>query len=201
LANWRAADAENEFVFEEKLDRANLVRELYLASDQNDCIVLGASRLIREADSVAPAKPIAVFSNRGLAGIDGTIATATGIAIANHGFFSDHGVDSVGVTRALMGDLTALHDAGSLAFDQQDKDLNLQVIVGNDGGGTIFETLEIASTIDDQAFDRLFRTRQNVDFWHLAEAYGWQYIRVERLEQLSEALQARGRVLIEVLLY
>jgi thiamine pyrophosphate-dependent acetolactate synthase large subunit-like protein len=35
----------------------------------------------------------------------------------------------------------------------------------------------------------------------LAEAYGWQYIRVERLEQLSEALQARGRVLIEVLLY
>ena len=105
------------------------------------------------------------------------------------------------MTRALMGDLTALHDAGSLAFDQPDADLNLQIIVGNDGGGTIFETLEIASTIDDQAFDRLFRTRQNVDFWHLAEAYGWQYTRVERLEQLAPALQTRGRVLIEVLLY
>jgi len=201
MAAWRAADSEKEFVFENKLDRANLIRELYLASDQNDCIVLGASRLIREADSVAPAKAVAVFSNRGLAGIDGTIATATGIAIANHDFFSDHGVESVGITRALMGDITALHDVGSLAFDQQDADLNLQVIVGNDGGGTIFETLEIATTIDDQAFDRLFRTRQNVDFWHLAEAYGWQYIRVERLEQLAEALQARGRVLIEVLLY
>jgi 2-succinyl-5-enolpyruvyl-6-hydroxy-3-cyclohexene-1-carboxylate synthase len=201
LARWRAADQENEFNFSETLDRANLVRELYLASDQNDCIVLGASRLIREADSVAPAKPIAVFANRGLAGIDGTIATATGIAIANHDFFSDHGVESIGITRALMGDLTALHDAGSLAFDQPDADLNLQIIVGNDGGGTIFETLEIASTIDDQAFDRLFRTRQNVDFWHLAEAYGWQYIRVERLEQLAPALQTRGRVLIEVLLY
>jgi 2-succinyl-5-enolpyruvyl-6-hydroxy-3-cyclohexene-1-carboxylate synthase len=201
LAAWRAADAENEFAFENKLDRANLVRELYLASDQNDCIVLGASRLIREADSMAPAKPIAVFSNRGLAGIDGTIATATGIAIANHDFFSDHGVESIGITRALMGDITALHDAGSLAFDHQDSDLNLQVIVGNDGGGTIFETLEIASTIDDQAFDRLFRTRQNVDFWHLAEAYGWQYIRVETLEQLAPALQTRGRALIEVLLY
>ena len=201
MAAWRAADSEKEFVFENKLDRANLIRELYLASDQNDCIVLGASQLIREADSVAPAKAVAVFSNRGLAGIDGTIATATGIAIANHDFFSDHGVESVGITRALMGDITALHDVGSLAFDQQDADLNLQVIVGNDGGGTIFETLEIATTIDDQAFDRLFRTRQNVDFWHLAEAYGWQYIRVERLEQLAEALQARGRVLIEVLLY
>lgn len=201
LASWRAADAENEFKFDNQLNRENLVRELYQASDQKDCIVLGASRLIREADSVAPAKPIAVFANRGLAGIDGTIATATGIAIANHDFFRDQGVESVGVTRALMGDITALHDAGSLAFDQPDSDLNLQVIVGNDGGGTIFETLEIASTIDDQAFDRLFRTRQNVDFWHLAEAYGWQYIRVEKLEQLPEALQARGRVLIEVLLY
>ena len=201
LALWRQADQENEFKFSETLDRANLVRELYQASGLNDCIVLGASRLIREADSVAPAKPIAVFSNRGLAGIDGTIATATGIAIANHDFFADNGVESVGITRALMGDITALHDASSLVFDQQDSDLNLQVIVGNDGGGTIFETLEISQTIDDQAFDRLFRTRQNVDFWHLAEAYGWQYIRVERLEQLAEALQTRGRVLIEVLLY
>jgi 2-succinyl-5-enolpyruvyl-6-hydroxy-3-cyclohexene-1-carboxylate synthase len=201
LALWRQADQENEFKFSETLDRANLVREVYAASDQNDCIVLGASRLIREAESVAPAKPVAVFSNRGLAGIDGTIATATGIAIANHDFFRAHGVDSVGVTRALMGDITALHDVGSLAFDQQDADLNLQVIVGNDGGGTIFETLEIAKTIDEPAFDRLFRTRQNVDFWHLAEAYGWQYIRVEKLEQLAPALQTSGRVLIEVLLY
>jgi 2-succinyl-5-enolpyruvyl-6-hydroxy-3-cyclohexene-1-carboxylate synthase len=201
LAQWRLADHENEFQFGDNLDRANLVREVYAASNQNDCIVLGASRLIREADSVAPAKPIAVFANRGLAGIDGTIATAAGIAIANHDYFIDHGVDSVGVTRALMGDITALHDVGSLAIDKNDGELNLQVIVGNDGGGTIFETLEIANTIDDQSFDRLFRTRQTIDFWHLAEAYGWQYIRVERLEQLGAALQARGRVLIEVLLY
>lgn len=201
LSQWRQADQENEYCFSEKLDRATLVREVYAASNQNDCIVLGASRLIREADSVAPAKPIAVFANRGLAGIDGTIATATGIAIANHDYFIDHGVDSVGVTRALMGDITALHDVGSLAIDKNDGELNLQVIVGNDGGGTIFETLEIANTIDDQAFDRLFRTRQTIDFWHLAEAYGWQYIRVERLEQLPEALQTRGRVLVEALLY
>ena len=199
LAAWREADT--AFAFSQTLDRANLVREVYAASDHNDCIVLGASRLIREAESVAPAKPIAVFSNRGLAGIDGTIATATGIAIANHDFFRAHQVEATGITRALMGDLTALHDVGSLAFDQQDADLNLQVIVGNDGGGTIFETLEIAKTIDEPAFDRLFRTRQNVDFWHLAEAYGWQYIRVEKLEQLAPALQTRGRVLIEVLLY
>jgi 2-succinyl-5-enolpyruvyl-6-hydroxy-3-cyclohexene-1-carboxylate synthase len=201
LAAWRQADVENEYVFGDKLDRATLVHEVYSATETKDCIVLGASRLIREAESIAPAKAVAVFSNRGLAGIDGTIATATGIAIANHDFFVDHGVDSIGVTRALMGDITALHDISSLAIDSHDGELNLQVIIGNDGGGTIFETLEIANTIDDQAFDRLFRTRQTADFWHLAEAYGWQYIRVERLEQLAPALQTRGRVVIEVLLY
>ena len=201
LAKWREADAENAFSFGDKLDRATLVHEVYAATESKDCIVLGASRLIREADSIAPAKAVAVFANRGLAGIDGTIATATGVAIANHDFFIDHGVDSIGITRALMGDITALHDVGSLAVDSHDGELNLQVIVGNDGGGTIFETLEIANTIDEQAFDRLFRTRQNIDFWHLAEAYGWQYIRVERLEQLAPALQTRGRVLIEALLY
>lgn len=201
LAKWRHEDAENVFALSDKLDRSNLVHEVYAATESKDCIVLGASRVIREADSIAPAKPIAVFANRGLAGIDGTIATATGIAIANHDFFVDHGVDSIGITRALIGDITAAHDVGSLAIDSHDGELNLQVIIANDGGGTIFETLEIANTIDDQAFDRLFRTRQNIDFWHLAEAYGWQYIRVEKLEQLAPALQARGRVLIEALIY
>lgn len=201
LANWRAADEENAYRFNDNLDRANLVREVYSATSANDCIVLGASRIIREANSVAPAKTVAVFANRGLAGIDGTIATATGIALANHDFFHEHGLEQGGITRALMGDLTALHDVGSLTVDRNDPNLNLQVIVANDGGGTIFETLEIAKTIDAPAFDRLFKTRQNVDFWHLAEAYGWQYLRVEKLEQLAEALQTRGRALIEVLLY
>jgi 2-succinyl-5-enolpyruvyl-6-hydroxy-3-cyclohexene-1-carboxylate synthase len=193
LERWRQADLEikTSQTQSDSLSRASLVEAVWAATGEEDQLLLGASRLIREADVAAPAKPIRVFSNRGLAGIDGTVATATGIAMAL----------PVGTTRALIGDLTLLHDASSLVIDPADGELNIQLVVGNDGGGTIFETLEIASTIDDQAFDRLFRTRQNVDFWHLAEAYGWQYIRVERLEQLAEALQARGRVLIEVLLY
>jgi 2-succinyl-5-enolpyruvyl-6-hydroxy-3-cyclohexene-1-carboxylate synthase len=46
----------------------------------------------------------------------------------------------------------------------------------------------------------VFKTKQHVDFWHLAEAYGWQYQRVERLEQLAPALQLTGRVLVEIAL-
>ncbi len=199
LSAWREADAEHPFMFSEQLDRFNLIRQVYQSSESGDCLVFGASRLIRDADLVAPSKPVLVFANRGLAGIDGTIATATGIAIANQEFAHlSHEVQ--GYTRAVMGDLTALHDISSLAVDRNDGDLNLQVIVGNDNGGTIFNALEVSQRVDEQAMQRVFTTPQHVDFWHLAEAYGWQYERVTNQQELQAALQLSGRVLIEVLL-
>ncbi len=199
LSAWREADVASPFVFSDKLDRANLIRLTYQASEQGDCIVFGASRLIRDADLVAPAKPVLVFANRGLAGIDGTIATATGVALANQEYAHIHH-ETQGYTRAVMGDLTALHDIGSLSVDRMDGDINLQVIVGNDGGGTIFTQLEVASQVDEQTLSRVFTTPQNADFWHLAQAYGWQYERVSTLDELQRALELSGRVLIEVLL-
>lgn len=199
LSNWRALDAKFVSTPSTQLDRANLVRTVYESTEANDCIVLGASRLIREADSFAPAKPVLVFANRGLAGIDGTIATATGIAIANAQYFARI-QESNGFTRAVMGDLTALHDVGSLAIDRFDGDINLQIIVGNDNGGSIFSQLEVAGQVDEQTMQRVFTTPQSVDFWHLAQAYGWQYQRVSNLVELEHALQLSGRVLVEVLL-
>lgn len=190
LNSWRVVDKEFSQQHEAVLNRANIVREIYAATTDGDCLVLGASRMIRVADEFAPVKPLAVFSNRGLAGIDGTISTATGIALA----YPNDG----GFTRALIGDLTALHDVGGLAIDPLDGEMNLQLVVVNDGGGSIFEGLEVARA--KESFDRVFKTKQNVDFWHLAEAYGWQYSRVERLEQLAPALQQSGRVLVEIAL-
>lgn len=190
LSAWRTVDKEFRVTTSSELTRANIVHEIYTATTDGDCLVLGASRMIRVADEFAPVKPLAVFSNRGLAGIDGTISTATGIALA----YPNDG----GVTRALLGDLTALHDVGGLAIDPQDGELNLQLVVVNDGGGSIFEGLEVAQAKD--SFDRVFKTKQQVDFWHLAEAYGWQYSRVERLEQLAPVLKQTGRVLVEIAL-
>jgi 2-succinyl-5-enolpyruvyl-6-hydroxy-3-cyclohexene-1-carboxylate synthase len=190
LTAWRIVDKEFEVSITTELTRANIIHEIYSATADGDCLVLGASRMIRVADEFAPVKPVAVFSNRGLAGIDGTISTATGVALA----YPNDG----GFTRALMGDLTALHDVGGLSIDPMDGALNLQIVVVNDGGGSIFEGLEVAK--EKESFDRVFRTKQKVDFWHLAEAYGWQYLRVERLEQLAPALQTTGRVMIEIAL-
>jgi 2-succinyl-5-enolpyruvyl-6-hydroxy-3-cyclohexene-1-carboxylate synthase len=188
LERWRLADAEVAATESSALDRRALVDAVWSATDGVDQLVLGASRLIREADAWAPAKLLNIYSNRGLAGIDGTVATATGIAL----------IEREGITRALIGDLTLLHDASSLAVDPLDGELNIQIVVGNDGGGTIFAGLEMASTLEEKSFERLFTTPQQVDIWHLAQAYGWNYIRVESTAELDSALQTKGRVVIDV---
>ena len=197
LAKWRQADIADfkRAQSHEAVSRPELVQQVWAATEEIDRLVLGASRMIREADQFAPAKPIAVFANRGLAGIDGTVATATGVAsVAKRDGFG-------GKTRVLLGDLTLLHDAGSLSFNQNspaEAELDIQLIVANDFGGSIFSGLEMAKTLDEKSFDKLFRTPQSVDLWHLAAAYGWQYQLVETVGDLETALAIEGRVLIEV---
>jgi 2-succinyl-5-enolpyruvyl-6-hydroxy-3-cyclohexene-1-carboxylate synthase len=161
--------------------RRALVEAVWLATWPHDRLVLGASRLIREADGRVPGKKIRVHANRGLAGIDGTIATATGIALA-----SQRG--GAGATRVLIGDLTLLHDAGSLLGGHGEQVPRIQVIVGNDGGGTIFDGLEVARTAHPDAIERVMFTPQCVDIESLARAYGWAHSRAATAGELSAAL-------------
>ena len=65
------------------LDRAALVDAVWRATWPHDRLVFGSSRLVRVADAVLGGKKVPVHANRGLAGIDGTVATAMGIALAS----------------------------------------------------------------------------------------------------------------------
>jgi 2-succinyl-5-enolpyruvyl-6-hydroxy-3-cyclohexene-1-carboxylate synthase len=152
-------------------------------------LVLAASRLIRVADSLVPGKAISVHANRGLAGIDGTISTATGIALAA----SRDG--SIGTTRVLVGDLATLHDAGALLVPLPEG-LRLHVIVGTDGGGTIFDALEVAQTADPDDFSMVMRTPHRADFAALAAAGGWEYRRATTRAELDDALTAPEPLLL-----
>ena len=184
----------------EPVTRRMLVDAVWQATWPHDRLVLGASRLIREADKVVPGKKITVHANRGLAGIDGTIATALGIALASQVAREDEpSASAAGTTRVLLGDLAALHDAGALALGEGERRPRVQVIVGNDGGGTIFDGLEVAGTAPMAALDRVLLTPQRVAFDSLAAAYGWEYLRVTNRGELDEALAASvGPMLIEV---
>lgn len=189
LARWRVA-SHNWLSLQKpsgQLDRRAVVEAVYRVSEFDDAIVLGASRMVREADLWAPAKPIQVFANRGLAGIDGTIATATGIALNAEGAF----------TRVILGDLATIHDLGSLIEDPEEP-INLQVIVVNDGGGTIFENLEVSKNISVDVFNRVFKAEQKMDFWSLANAFGFSYASPNSEKDFEQLLKQPGRLLIEI---
>ncbi|MDR5701414.1 thiamine pyrophosphate-binding protein [Agromyces aerolatus] len=168
----------------EPVSRRMLVEALWAATWPHDRLVFASSRLIRDADKVVPGRRIRVHANRGLAGIDGTVATTLGVAIA-----SQQAPDAKpGVTRALVGDLALLHDAGSLLLGEGEARPRVQLIVGNDGGGSIFDALEVAGTAPADAFDRVQFTPQRVDLEALARAYGWSYSRAATRGELDEAL-------------
>ncbi|MCT2085370.1 2-succinyl-5-enolpyruvyl-6-hydroxy-3-cyclohexene-1-carboxylic-acid synthase [Microbacterium enclense] len=176
------------------VDRAALVDAVWRATWPHDRLVFGSSRLVRVADELLAGKRVAVHANRGLAGIDGTIATATGVALASQG------EDRPGVTRLLLGDLAFLHDVGALLLPPGEHEPRLQVVVGNDGGGTIFDGLEVAGVAGVDAMERVQYTPQNARLEHLALAFGWEYRRVTTRVALDQALTSAvgGRQLIEV---
>ncbi|MFI5085487.1 MAG: hypothetical protein ACHP7K_06105, partial [Actinomycetales bacterium] len=159
-------------------------------------LVLGSSNPIRDADLAGrpgPAPAGTVFANRGLSGIDGTVATATGAALAS-------GVP----TRVLLGDLTLLHDAGSLLLGTGEREPALHLMVINDGGGGIFSTLEHgrlgATAPYGHVVERLFGTPHTADLSALAAAYGLGYRLAGSTAELADALAepAAGRAILEV---
>ena len=180
----RARFATNEMtVVRWPLTRRHIAREVWEATWPHDQLVLGSSRMIREFDKVVPGKNIPVWSNRGVSGIDGTIATARGIAQAR----AISGV--TGITRVVLGDLALIHDAGSLLLDSGEADESkLQVIVVRDGGGSLFDLLEARQSADRDAFERVLFTPASVNIEALAGAYGWKYRLCATLGDLVEAL-------------
>ncbi|WP_257998410.1 2-succinyl-5-enolpyruvyl-6-hydroxy-3-cyclohexene-1-carboxylate synthase, partial [Zhihengliuella halotolerans] len=163
-------------------------------------LVIGSSNAVRDADLWAdPAAVTAgrrVFANRGLAGIDGTLATATGVAIA-----------SGERTTLLVGDVTFLHDVGGLHLGAGEAEPDLDVVVLNDAGGAIFSTLEHGAVDEARAYgdavERFFATPHGVDLAAIAAAYGVAYVPVRTTAELAAVLSAprgAGRRIVDVLM-
>ncbi|WP_318255336.1 2-succinyl-5-enolpyruvyl-6-hydroxy-3-cyclohexene-1-carboxylic-acid synthase [Agrococcus baldri] len=176
------------------ITRRELVTQVWDRTWPHDRLVVAASRLIRELDAFAGPKAVTARANRGLAGIDGTVSTASGIAIVHRR------TGEPGLTRLLIGDLALLHDAGGLHVPPGEERPPLQIIVGNDRGGSLFDLLEVAGSAAPDDFSRVLRTPHEVDLEHLAAAYGWPYERVRDRAGLRRALsQARPGIIEAVL--
>jgi len=174
------------------VDRRMLADAVWGATWPHDRLVMGASQIIRVADAHVVGKNVRVHANRGLAGIDGTISTALGIAAAREG-------SSIGTTRVLLGDLTLLHDLGALLTGTEERRHRVQVVVGNDGGGAIFRGLEVAATTPAADMRRMMTTPQQVDVERVVTGLGWEYRRAATWGDLEQVLtDPAERVVIEV---
>lgn len=145
--------------------------------------MLGASNTIRAFDLAARGdRGITYCANRGLAGIDGNIATALGLA-------SGTGQ----AVRLIAGDLTCLHDLTGLLTGSLEAAPVLQLLVLSDGGGRIFSTLEHGEQENQEVFERYFLTPQDFDLSLLAAGLGWDYRCANDIEELKRILCEKPR--------
>jgi 2-succinyl-5-enolpyruvyl-6-hydroxy-3-cyclohexene-1-carboxylate synthase len=159
-----------------------------------DQLVLGASNPVRDAALVGlHTDGIRVRSNRGVAGIDGTVSTAIGAALAYEGSHERGGTaDHPARTVALIGDLTFVHDSsGLLIGPTEPTPRHLTIVVSNDNGGGIFELLEQGDPRFSDVSSRIFGTPHDVDVGALCRAYHVESRQIE-VDELDAALNESG---------
>ncbi|MFM1866831.1 MAG: hypothetical protein RL591_239 [Planctomycetota bacterium] len=139
---------------------ASVVASVESANCDHGTVFYGSSMPIRDADflAITPPKGWHTSANRGASGIDGLIASAVGHAHATHE-----------PVIAFVGDVSALHDIGSLQLAALVETPLVIVVLNNDGGG-IFRYLPIAK--HDDVFEACFTTPHGLVFADIARSFG-----------------------------
>jgi 2-succinyl-5-enolpyruvyl-6-hydroxy-3-cyclohexene-1-carboxylate synthase len=195
VTRWQDADAAAAKALDAALDDPSapgglrLARALVDALPAESLLVVGSSNPIRDVSlAVVPRPDLTLLANRGVAGIDGTVSTAVGAALA-------HGTQAY----ALLGDLTLLHDTTGLLIGPDEPRPDLTIVVLNDEGGGIFGLLEQGGPEHGASFERVFGTPHRVDLAALAAAMGIAHTRADDPAALTPALApAPGLRLVEV---
>jgi len=199
VAQWRTAgdaalaavDAvlEADVAAREILNGPLVAREVATAVEPGSALYVGSSNPVRDLDLTAPPfrDGVRVLANRGLSGIDGTLSSASGVALARSAAGRPTPV------RCLVGDLTFLHDVGGLLIGPTETRPHLQVVVADDGGGGIFGLLEQGEVAargraEANVFERLFGTPHGVDVGAICAGYGVAYQRAEGVAELRKVL-------------
>ena len=178
-AKWTLA---SEFMEINDWSEPAVAQTIAAALPMSSTLYLASSRPIRDFEAFArPRDGVEVFANRGLAGIDGNISTAMGIAAKRD------------CTYAVLGDLAFLHDLTALVNKSEVK---LKLIVINNNGGGIFSTLPQAQVA---GFERIFGTPHNQDIFRIASSFGVPATEIEDLKGLKAFMSAPTRLEIAIL--
>lgn len=164
------------------LSEAYVMKSVLDSLPDGAALMLGNSLPVRDVDLFAPrsTRALTVLHQRGLSGIDGLIAGAAGARSV---------LPAEARLTLLIGDVSALHDVGSLAL-LSGRAGALDVVVLDNSGGRIFAELPVASAIGPAELERLFLTPPPSFLEHAARAFGVDYRRIEARAELSAALAA-----------
>ncbi|MFI7678649.1 2-succinyl-5-enolpyruvyl-6-hydroxy-3-cyclohexene-1-carboxylic-acid synthase [Actinophytocola sp. NPDC049390] len=195
LPAWRHADAAAATAVEKLLGEQEWPTGLRIAAEVLDALpsgaalFLGSSNPVRDVDLVAePRSDVAIHANRGVAGIDGNVSTAAGMALATER-----------PAYALIGDLTLLHDLNGLLVGPPEQRPDLTVVVHNDDGGGIFTLLEQGAAEYQPTFERVFGTPHGADLASLCRGYHVAHTLAATPDELRRALApGRGLRVVEV---
>jgi 2-succinyl-5-enolpyruvyl-6-hydroxy-3-cyclohexene-1-carboxylate synthase len=190
LERWRVADtlAEAAIVTTIGAGERAVLNEPLIAAELGAAARRGCARLmvaasmpIRDLETFAPAGDDAPWthSNRGANGIDGTVATALGIAAAGDGPVVLH-----------IGDVALAYDLGALLAARR-LGLDLTVVLVDNGGGGIFDFLPVAGETD--AFEEHVATPHGLDFAVAAQLYGARHVPVATVGELRAAVTEATR--------
>jgi len=148
-----------------------IAREIAANIPTGTSLFISSSRPIRDLEGFALARDgVETFANRGLAGIDGNISTALGIASQRK------------QTIAVLGDLGFLHDLTGLIHKE---DINLKIFVINNDGGGIFSTLSQRGV---DGFEEVFGTPHGLDPAAIAKSMGINSKTIDSQAQLISEL-------------
>lgn len=131
------------------------------------------SSTIRYAQLFDLKPSLEVFCNRGTSGIDGSVSTAVGAAMAN-------GKQTVLIT----GDLSFFYDSNGLWNKYLRPDFRI-IVINNEGGG-IFRILP--GKEETETYATYFETTHGLDAAHLCKMYGLDYCSVKDEVALNDQL-------------
>ena len=160
---WRASDIKAEEMAIQMLD--DECRHFYLplakaANAQDALIVLGNSSIVRQYLRLPRTYHFNLYGNRGTAGIDGSLSTAVGMAMATSK-----------KVWSLLGDLSFLYDINALWHHPIPE--NLTVFIFNNHRGKIFEMIP-----GPEKFPEIYpyqATPHTYNFRHIANHFSMNY--------------------------
>ncbi len=137
-------------------------------------IVIGNSMPARDVDLYTAGKECNLHFNRGASGIDGLIATTSGICIGTKK-----------PVALILGDVSFLYDSNSMLYIKQ---LNLPILICviNNNGGKIFNMLPVSKY--SELLTPYFHTPPNISIEQLCKPYTDNFKKINAQNDLEKSL-------------